>query len=168
MFEVSYLINTIIKPTTAELGMPDATNLLLDTFAQESQLGKYLVQIGGGPALGLGQIEPATNSLVLTWAMDNKPDIYDTLKTIRGRTQSVPGMRVCDDINLVALQYNHCYNCAIARCLYYSIQEPLPDPNDVVALGQYWKSYYNRGGKGTVDEFVQSYNTLVAPFLPCT
>jgi hypothetical protein len=168
MLDVSYIINDIIIPTQNELGMPDATNLLLGTFAQESKLGQYLTQIGGGPALGIGQIEPATNNLVLGWALENKPDVYDTLKAIRGRTQTVAGARVSDDINLVALQYNHQYNCAIARTLYFSISVPLPDSNDIVGLANYWKEFYNRGGKGTIEEFVTNYRTLVQPFLPCT
>jgi hypothetical protein len=164
MFEIGELINDIITPVQNELGMPDATNLMLGTAAVESNLGRYLSQNGGGPALGIWQIEPTSNTLVLGWAMQNKPDIYDTLRDIRGRTK-MPFTGVSGDINKIALQYNHQYNCAIARCLYYSICEPLPNKDDVEAMGQYWKDYYNRTGKGTVEKFVEKYNLLVKPFL---
>ena len=45
----------------------DAINLVERTIAQESAYGKYRRQIGGGPALGISQIEPDTfNDLVKT------------------------------------------------------------------------------------------------------
>jgi hypothetical protein len=165
MLSIEYITTKIITPTLHELGLSTGKNLLLGTFAHESRLGTYLVQIGGGPALGLGQVEPPTNNLVLSWLMAHKPDMYQAVKRIRGRTHINTGI-VSTDINLVALEHNHQYNCAIARCLYYSIQSPLPDEDDVEGMAHYWKKYYNtEKGKGTVEGFVESYDELVAPYL---
>ena len=51
----------VIRPALRALDLwsPAAEDLVLGTAAQESGLA-YLRQIGGGPALGLWQIEPAT------------------------------------------------------------------------------------------------------------
>jgi hypothetical protein len=52
----------LIQRTLQDLGMhsESAVNLLLGTAAQESQFGTYFRQIGGGPALGVFQMEPDT------------------------------------------------------------------------------------------------------------
>lgn len=168
MYDVQDLIDEIIIPTLNQLGIKRGDNadrnLLLGTFAQESNLGKYTKQIGGGCALGIGQVEPATNQLVLNWLIENNMPLYRHVMDIRGETNFERNI-VTADINRVALQFNDKYNCAIARCLYLSIAVALPDENDIIGMANYWKSYYNRGGKGTVDEFVENYNLLVAPYL---
>ena len=169
MYTVQELIDEVINPTLTYLHLKREDNadrnLLLGTFAQESQLGMYDHQIGGGPALGLGQIEPPTNQLVLNWLITNNMNLYGLVMDIRAET-TYNRTGVTDNINTVALQYNDKYNCAIARCLYLSISEPLPEDSDIDGMAKYWKSYYNRGGKGTVAEFVHNYNTLVLPNLP--
>ena len=57
----------LIKETLADIGLYslNAENLIMGTFAQESNF-KYVRQLGGGPALGYGQMEPATfNDIVV-------------------------------------------------------------------------------------------------------
>ena len=52
----------VVRPVLDRLGLTKplaAERLLMGTAAQESQF-RYLRQIGGGPALGLWQMEPAT------------------------------------------------------------------------------------------------------------
>ena len=166
MFSTPELIETVIVPTLNELGMSNGTNLLLGTAAQESRMGKYLVQIGGGPALGIWQVEPNTNALVLNWLMENKPDLFTTVRLIRNRTAPPANVIVSADTNKAALQYNHCYCCAIARCLYFSIASPLPAENDVEGMAHYWKIHYNSiKGKGTVEEFIANYKKYVEPYI---
>ena len=52
----------LVEKTIREMGLysPEAAELLLGTCAQESAYGKYRKQLGGGPALGIFQCEPAT------------------------------------------------------------------------------------------------------------
>jgi len=169
MYEVQELIDEVIFPTLAQLGIKRAdnadTNLLLGTFAQESTLGSFDKQIGGGPALGIGQIEPRTNQLVLNWLIENNMGLYHKVMDIRGET-TYNRTGITADINRVALQLNDKYNCAIARCLYLSISVPLPDENNIDGMARYWKQYYNSPqGAGTVAEWVHNYNSLVLPFL---
>lgn len=58
----------IIEPVLQDLGLLSAAavNLLLGTCAQESRMGHFLRQQGGGPALGIFQMEPATHADI--WA----------------------------------------------------------------------------------------------------
>ena len=44
-----------------------AENLVLGTAAKESAMGQDLRQRGGGPALGIYQMEPATHTWLRTW-----------------------------------------------------------------------------------------------------
>lgn len=167
MMEISVLKNKVIIPTLDELGLlsQSAINLLLGTCAVESNLGRFDRQVGGGPALGIFQVEPPTNKLVLDWLLRNKPDLFEIVIDIRGKTHVTGGI-VTPDINKAALQYNDHYSCAIARCLYLSIPSPLPASDDVLGMAHYWKNHYNSPqGKGTVEDFVEKYKRLVEPFL---
>ena len=50
------------------------------------------------------------------------------------------------------------YAVAMARLRYWVVPSPLPEANNIAALGQYWKTYYNSiHGSGTVDKFVNAY-----------
>src|SRR6056300_1676988 len=62
MLDPAQFRSQIIIPALDVLGLNSkaAQELLLGTAIQESRL-TYLKQIGGGPALGLYQIEPATH-----------------------------------------------------------------------------------------------------------
>ena len=56
------LLRYVIKPALTLLDMesPAAEALMLGTVAQESHCGRYLHQLGKGPALGIFQMEPTT------------------------------------------------------------------------------------------------------------
>lgn len=148
------LREAIIRPTLKKIGLwsEAAENLLLGTAAQESQMGRYLRQIGGGPGLGIFQVEPSTHD-----------DIWDNYLIYRGPLLSaVTKLTVLQMPRTQQLVWNLLYATAIARVHYLRIKDPLPDANDVSALGCYWKNWYNTHlGKGTVEEFVKSYTAMV-------
>jgi hypothetical protein len=146
----------IIVPTLTTLGLvkDSRVNLLLGTCAQESHMGKYRRQISGGPALGIFQIEPTTHELVINWLEKHCVVIWDLIQKIVGKQNPMD-----------ALENNDCYSCAIAMSLYYSIHKGLPKADDVEGLAHYWKDYYNRGGAGTIEDFVENYNKLVLPYV---
>ena len=58
----SVQFKALVKKVLYPLGLDSrgAINLILGTAAQESRFGTYLVQRGGGPAVGIFQIEPTT------------------------------------------------------------------------------------------------------------
>ena len=124
-----------------------AMELLMGTAAQESCLGTYLHQIRG-PALGIFQMEPATEADIWQNYLRYKPALADAVRQVS--SVAVP--------SAWALETNLAYQIIMARLHYYRVREPLPDPGDIEALGRYWKKYYNTAaGRGTVEEFVANY-----------
>jgi hypothetical protein len=123
----------VIRPTLAllELGGPAAENLLLGTALAESRLA-YLCQVGGGPALGLYQCEPATHA-----------DLWGNyIAHVDGLPAKVRGL-MSDRPPLEQLVTNLAYATAIARLHYRRIREALPAAGDAAALSSYHKRHYN-------------------------
>lgn len=121
----------------------EAIELLLMIAAHESKLGKYRRQIGGGPALGIYQIEPDTHDSI--W--DNC-DSIDKLANNMGIVRNV-GSLVDDDR----------YSTFVARCYLLMDKNPLPKTPE--AMAQYCKDYWNRTGKATAQQYLDAYNKLV-------
>lgn len=141
----------IVTPVLQGLGMwsSAAVNLMLGTCAKESAMGTYLKQVGGGPALGVYQVEPATHDDVWRYLNDVRPDIREKVLKISVK-------------NTDALIYNLYYATAIARIRYWYVEEKLPAADNITGLGLYWDKYYNcNPNKGTVGEFVDSYRRYV-------
>lgn len=142
------LITSVLK----ELGLhsDNAVNLLMGTAAQESHLGKYRKQIGGGPALGIFQMEPATFNDIVKNYLRFKP----------GLTVKIEGVaRVCR-FHAEDIENNDLLAICMARVHYLRVSEAIP--SDVEGMARYWKRYYNTPlGKGTVEEFIANYKKLV-------
>lgn len=143
-----HLRDLIVAPVLHHLGMWSlaAEQLLLGTAAQESKL-RYLRQLGGGPALGLWQIEPATERDIwnnyLAFRQDLEARIRDLQSPFQGLAVNLP------------------YGCAMARLVYRRSPLPLPPAGDVAGLAQLWKQVYNTPrGKGTVAEFIESWRLV--------
>lgn len=146
---LTYLQNGI----DLRLNSESAINLMLGTPAVETDMGKYLHQIKGS-ALGLYQIEPTTHDLVVEWLQKEYPKLYTRVKLLQVSSSEIS--------EIEELKFNLYYQTAIARCLYYSIKEPLPLADDLYALATYWKRYYNtEKGKGKVCDFVTNYKKYV-------
>lgn len=143
-FYPSHFRQLIVRPSLHELGLysPAAEELLLGTAAKESVFGTYLKQLGGGPALGVYQMEPAT----FYWLQDKWGEKYPIL-AFKSPEHMIWDLKLATKA---------------ARLRYLVVKEPLPEAQDIVGLGKYWKQYYNtEAGAGTVEEFVESYNKLV-------
>lgn len=126
-----------------------AVELLLGTAATESHMGQYLRQLGGGPALGMWQMEQATER-----------DIWlNYLRYNRELGQIVRGWKK-DSID--ELVWNHSYACAMARIHYRRVPKPLPPAGDIEGQARYWKRYYNTElGKGTVEKYLEDWKEYV-------
>ena len=130
-----------------EIGLysDDARELIMGTFAQESNF-KYVRQIGGGPALGFCQMEPATFNDIIENFLRYKPVLM--CKVVR----AVGLLEVEDLVHNVELMI------AMTRIHYLRVAEKLPSYKDVPAMARYWKKYYNTPlGKGTEEEFINNY-----------
>ncbi len=142
MINTNDLKSRVIEPILrdAHLYSESAVNLLLGTAAVESHMGTYFMQGGGGPAVGIFQMEPATEHYMVVLGALCSPYKHRS------------------DI----LFWNLRYAALMCRMHYYRKSEPLPEADDIRALGDYWKKHYNTvKGAGTVDKFVESYKRFV-------
>lgn len=154
MINPNQLRLNVVRPIlrAADLWSPAAENLLLGTAAQESGMGQYLVQLGGGPARGIFQMEPAT--------LNDIRNNYLAYRTgLRDQISAYIIEALSPDDNLV---FNLAYATLMCRVHYLRKPASLPDANDVQGMAEYWKRHYNTPlGKGSVREFVENYNRYV-------
>lgn len=133
----------VIRPTLEKMGLYSkaAEQLLLGTAITESRL-RHLHQLGGGPALGLFQMEPATHNDIWKNYLAYKPKFSPIVTDIAG---GIAGVKAD---NMIGNLY---YAAAMARMHYLRVPEKLPEAGNVVAMAEYWKKYYNTPlGAGTV------------------
>lgn len=135
---------SLVDPTLHRINLYSlaATNLIMGTIAQESLMGKYTQQVDG-PALGICQIEPFT---------------FNDIVYRRGKYLYLAGYD-CVTLEAKEMETDHELSIIICRLKYLDAKEALPDADNILALAQYWKKYYNspKGG-GTAEEFVKNYS----------
>jgi hypothetical protein len=151
MLDIPQFRQYILQPALKEIGLYSlaAEELLLGTALQESRL-TYLKQLGGGPAVGVFQMEPATHD-----------DIYDNYLEYNSRLK--------EQVQYLAIESssqemvgNLFYAAAMCRVHYYRVSEALPDAGDTVTQAAYWKEYYNTPlGAGTAEEYLANWNKYV-------
>lgn len=125
----------------------DVVELLMLTAAQESHLGRYLMQIRG-PARGVFQIEPRTLEDLIQNYLAYRDDLAAAIRAVHGK-----GMD--SEINLTG---NLAFQICVARLIYRRAPAALPDKDDVESMAKYWKKYWNTElGKGTVEEAIDNY-----------
>ena len=149
----------IVRPVCKFLGLwsEAAEELLMGTAAQESHFS-YVDQLDGsrqyvlGPALGLWQMEPATERDLFINFLKYKPELKTKVEQFFG--EWIPGCPpLMGDLH---------YQAALARLHYYRVKEALPGVADLRGQARYWKQYYNTfRGKGTVEEYIQNYHQFV-------
>lgn len=127
----------IVRPTLAFLypAIPFAPGgvaeeLLMFTWAHESEGGMYLAQVGGGPALGVFGMEPTTHDDLWFNFLPNRLSLKDKLSEIS---------RHCTPFELT---YNLRYAAAMCRVQYFRATAPLPSSKDAQTLSEYWGAYY--------------------------
>ncbi|MGO9998994.1 MAG: hypothetical protein ACLPKW_14820 [Acetobacteraceae bacterium] len=161
MIRPAQLRDDVIRPVLASLAplqadqmgqaQENVVELLLGTAMQESHCGDYLAQ-RGGPALGVWQMEPATEKDCWSNFLNSRPAL------------SVPVARlVVQGIDrTLQLAGNLYYACAMARVRYMRSQDPLPATGDINAQAAYYLKNYNAGGRATIDEYLENWHTLQA------
>lgn len=151
------LVELVIEPVLKHLGLdsPAATELVLNTAKAESEI-EYLRQLGGGPALGIYQMEPATHD-----------DLWENFlrfprwKDLARRVQSLAiNKGTPDSQQLIGNLY---YATAMCRVHYYRVPDALPAAGDLAAQAAYWKRHYNTHlGRGTEEHFLGHARTIIA------
>jgi hypothetical protein len=148
--------DTIVQPALMALDSWSlrSEQLMMGTAAQESQL-IYTEQIGGGPALGYFQMEPATHDDCWVNYIDFRPALKSKVLAIRAATGTPRAVEMKADAP---------YAAAMARVRYMRVPANIPD--DPREIAEYWKLYYNTPlGAGTVNDFIGNWNKLLAPDL---
>ncbi|MBF0382021.1 MAG: hypothetical protein HQL69_13440 [Magnetococcales bacterium] len=134
-----------------QMASPAAEALLIGTAAQESGLGRYIHQLGGGPALGLFQMEPATYR-----------DIWQNYIRFQPKISKHLGVRWPMEPKAEAMITDLLFAAVMCRLHYRRVAAPLPDAEDIDGLAAYWKKYYNTVvGRGTEEEFIKNWHKLV-------
>lgn len=145
-------LKSLIASVLKELNLhsDNAVNLLIGTAAQESHLGRYRKQLGGGPALGIFQMEPATFDDIVKNYLRYKPELAARIE----RVARISRFKAED------LENNDLLATCMARVHYLRVREAIP--SDLEGWARYWKRYYNTPlGKGTEEEFIANYKRFV-------
>lgn len=161
---IAFLRHAIVAPTLAEIAdaarmphfaAPAAIDLVMGTAAAESEFAA-IHQVGGGPALGFWQIEPATARDVRDNYLRYRPALDDAVK--RALHDLGPWERqLATSLTLGAI---------MCRLIYLRWPGPLPRHGDVPGYAAYWKAHYNtRLGAGTEQKFRETWSRLIAPTL---
>lgn len=134
-----------------ELYQPESAELVLGTCIQESHL-QYLKQLGGGPALGVIQMEPNTHE-----------DIWDNFLAFRaelsGKVLSLAAPNGGAHPRANELIGNLWYACAMCRVHYLRAPDALPGQGDYEGQAAYWKEHYNTiMGSGTEEEYLENWD----------
>jgi hypothetical protein len=123
----------VVEPAISALGLNSAAalNLVTGTALAESG-GVYLKQLGTGPALGLWQVEPATEQDIWTNFLKYRADL----------SSRVHGL-LCGGPTTPQLVWNLAYCAAICRLKYYRAPDALPGARDAAAMADMHKRIYN-------------------------
>ena len=121
---ITQLKYDIVEPAIAALGLmsTSALNLVTGTALVESN-ASLVVQLGGGPALGLWQVEPVTEQ-----DMWSNYLAYQRELSARVRAMLAPGDTTKQ------LVWNLQYGAAVCRIKYLREKPPLPSAKDADAL----------------------------------
>ena len=126
----------------------DAVDLVYKTGNAETGY-RHLKQMGGGPAIGFWQVEPATLIDIMDNYVKFRPKLAVRLTSL-GFDKRDKEVRVMGNIALQAV---------FCRLKYKRDKYPLPKSNDLKGQAEYWKRVYNTHlGKGTIKHFMEANN----------
>jgi len=153
-----HIIYPVLEHMAEKLQLPlnsvAARKLILATAAQESHCGDYFKQIKG-PAMGIFQVEPATEEDLFTNFLDGREDFLEVIMSF----QSEAG---AEDNDLISALGNTFYQAAITRAQYYRFPAALPEANDFEGTWEYYKKYWNTDlGAATKEEFTRNWILFV-------
>jgi len=147
----------VIAPVLDYLGLGGAAaeELLLGTAIQESASGRYLHQLGAGPAVGIDEMEPPTYDDLWANYIPSVPELAMKLRGLRLGVDLVPPV---DE-----MAGNLYYAVAMARVLYRRVSAPLPPAGDIGKQAAYYKRWYNTPkGAATEAEYIAHWRAATA------
>lgn len=133
-------------------GSPEAIKLVTATIIHESEGGEYVRQVGGGPALGICQMEPET-------FLDHQ-NFIDSRKNSEGWQELWEAIRA----NIIGRRYptpeELTWNngLAVAMCRVHYLRAPAELPEiSIDDIAEYWFDYYNRSPENVKGERITSF-----------
>ena len=156
MLNIDHVRVLVVRPALKHIALhsQSAEDLVLGTLVQESRL-TYLQQVGGGPGLGVAQMEPETFNWLWDDYLHKRPELKARVRSLMGDWREGWDM----PLELVS---NLAFASAMCRVRYLPVSAPLPDEGDLAGLGAYWKKYYNTAaGAGTAEQWIGNYNKYV-------
>jgi len=159
---IEQLEQEIVKPILHSMPYPydtrqscyskKALKLVTATIIHESDNGEYVKQVGGGPALGIIQMEPDTFLDHQAYIDSRKSDNgwQELWKAIR---TNVIGRRYPDPEEL---RWNNGLAVAMCRLHYLRAPAELPEIN-IDSLANYWFENYNRSPEKIKNERITSF-----------
>lgn len=128
--------------------------IMLMTIAKESAF-KDRLQIGGGPARGLCQMEPATALDTFRW-LERKPELWRRLTFVWLGLRSVPFFTPTEKEIGEHLSRNDPFCLCLSRAHYKMF--PAEFPRELHNQAAYWKEHWNtEAGKGTAAEAMEAW-----------
>lgn len=165
MIDSTQLREHIIIPVLKELGhfSLEAEEILVMTVATESDGGKYVKQLGGGPAVGPYQMEPETHDDIWNHYLEYQEGLANKILgfAIEGGYSSLYDF---DKARPKATQMagNLYYATAMARAHYLRVSEPIPRHNHKESLAAYYKEYWNTyEGDATIEKTLNDYESYL-------
>lgn len=155
MLNIVQFRELIVKSTLNDLMLysKNAEELMVFTCAVESLGGTYIKQIKG-PALGIYQMEPETYN-----------DIWQNYIKSKGGLM----MSMLSNFHITfmpsedMLIYDLRFATAMTRLFYARIKEPLPEAEDINAIWEYYKRYYNTAkGAAVKEDSIKKYHAFIS------
>jgi RHS repeat-associated protein len=154
------LLTTVIRPTLnaiqdesgTKLGGENAEYMLLGTCIAETGDLDTRRQKGNGPARGLFQMEPFTHDDLWKNYLSFRPKLRDAV---------LKHFNITPPPNAQLLESNDAYAAIMARIRYLPARDPIPSATDLNGQALYWVKNYNRGGKGTVAEYLSRWHAAM-------
>lgn len=128
-----------------DLWSPAAENLVLGTAGVESDFGRYVKQVGKGPALGIFEMETVTHD-----------DIWRNFLVGKNEPLAKKLLDLCTPAAITAgareMVGNLYYATGMCRTFYRRLPDALPSDVDARGMAELWKRRYNTYlGDGTIE-----------------
>ena len=150
---------TYVVPALQKLGLysQNAEYLLMGTAAIESDFINF-VQIGGGPARGMFQMEQVTYLDIV-----NRYLALPGNKTFR---DTAFAMALTNPPSFLELSGNHLFSAALARIKYRMISASIP--STLTDQAQYWWTHYNGQSPNGLKpgDYLSRWRRYCAPLYP--
>ncbi len=153
----------IVRPALWAVGILSAQRetIVTGTGAKESEY-RHVFQVGGGPALGLFQMERETHDDIWNTFLRYRPELrLKVLQLVARNAPSHPEERVTHWTLVADAQYA----AAMAGIRYLRAPGMLPPADDAAGQAAYWLRNYNAGGKGTLASALPHFQRAITEVL---